>query len=68
MFVARKSDDGCRWFEGGPSFPGNTNNFGGSSTTEFGPLLNLVYPGVGGIITRFNDFRNILPNNPCTAS
>jgi hypothetical protein len=68
MFVARKSDDGCRWFEGGPNFPGNTNNFGGSSTTEFGPLLQLVYPGVGGIITRYNNFRNILSNNPCTAN
>jgi hypothetical protein len=65
MFVARQTDAGCRWFEGGPSFPGKTQNFGGSSTTEFGPLLRLDYPTPTGNGSRFNDFRNVLSSNPC---
>jgi hypothetical protein len=65
MFVARQQDGGCRWLEGGPNFPGNTNNFGGSSTSEFGPLLTSVYPGPTGAFNRFNNFRNIVSSNPC---
>jgi hypothetical protein len=65
MFVARQTDSGCRWYEGGPNFPGKTQNFGGSSTTEFGPLLRLDYPGPTGNASRFNDFRNVLSSNPC---
>ena len=42
-FVARKQDGGCRWLEGGPNFPGNTNNFGGE-VAQYGALLKLVYP------------------------
>jgi hypothetical protein len=56
---------GCTWQLGGPSLPGTTNTFGGSSTTEFGPLLQLVYPKPGGAFARFNNFRNTLTNNPC---
>jgi hypothetical protein len=65
MFVAKQTDAGCRWFEGGPNFPGSTQNFGGSSTTEFGPLLRLDYPSPAGNLPRFNDFRNVLSSNPC---
>ena len=33
---------------GGAAFiPGTINNFGGSSTTEYGPLLQTVYPAAG---------------------
>jgi hypothetical protein len=61
------SDPGCVWTEGGPSYPGTTNNFGGSSTTEFGTtLLKLYYPGPGFTPTsRLNDYRNVLGSNPC---
>jgi len=62
MFVARQTTAGCRWYEGGPNFPGDTQNFGGSSTTEFGPLVRFDYPSPAGNLSRFNDFRNILPN------
>src|SRR5207302_147143 len=58
----------CIWQEGGPSIPGTTNTFGGSSVTEFGTtLLQLFYPSVGGVTRIYEDFRNILPNNPCPA-
>jgi hypothetical protein len=56
----------CRWQEGGPFIPGTTNDFGGSSATEFGPLLASAYPAANGQPTfRFNNFRNILSSNPC---
>ena len=62
LFVARQTEVGCRWYEGGPNFPGSTQNFGGSSTTEFGPLVRFDYPSPIGNASRFNDFRNVLPN------
>jgi hypothetical protein len=58
----------CLWQEGGPFIPGTTNNFGGSSAAEFGPLLSLAYPAANAMPTfRFNNFRNVLGSNPCTA-
>ena len=56
---------GCTWQFGGASLPFTTNTFGGTSTTEFGPLLQLTYPQPGGTFQRFNDFRNVLGSNPC---
>ena len=58
----------CVHLAGGrPEIPGTDKKFGGSSTKEFGGLLSNVYPGVGNQ-PRFliNDFRQVLPNNPCT--
>jgi len=52
--------------EGGRFIPGTVNNFGGSSTAEFGPLLRTLYPEAGfttaTLINNFNsgDMR-ILP-------
>jgi hypothetical protein len=58
----------CQWQLGGPFIPGTTNNFGGSSAAEFGPLLSLAYPAANGMPTvRFNNFRNVLTSNPCPA-
>jgi hypothetical protein len=58
----------CYWQLGGDNIPGTTNHFGGSSTAEFGPLLPLAYPGgTTGPSFRYNNFRNILPSNPCPA-
>jgi hypothetical protein len=60
--------EACRWALG--SFiPGFTkSDFGGN--VQYGPLLPLDYlqfGGHGAIITLINDFRQILPNNPCRA-
>jgi hypothetical protein len=56
----------CIWQEGGKFLPNTTNDFGGSSTTEFGPLLKTVYPTTGFktevLIDNFNS--GDMPN-PC---
>jgi hypothetical protein len=58
----------CVWQLGGANIKGTTNTFGGSSTTEFGPLLASAYPAPGFIPTfRYNNFRNVLTSNPCPA-
>jgi len=62
-----EGEENCWWQLGGAHIPGTYNTFGGSSTTEFGPLLQLLYPVVGGPNFRFNDFRNVLDSNPCQA-
>ena len=62
----------CVWQLGGPFIKGTTNNFGGSSAAEFGPLLPLAYPAATPVGSpqpsfRFNNFRNVLSSNPCPA-
>lgn len=60
----------CLWQFGGPRIPGTTNNFGGSSKTEFSTtLLRLFSPTVtkkGKPVAQYLylDFRNII-SNPC---
>jgi hypothetical protein len=64
--TASNEGENCVWQLGGAHIPGTTNIFGGSSTTEFGPLLALAYPAAGGVPTfRYNDFRRVLNSNPC---
>jgi hypothetical protein len=61
--------NGCVWQLGGPSYPGTTEAFGGTSTAEYGPLLSSTYPGPGLTPTNhYNNFRRILDRNPCPAS
>jgi hypothetical protein len=62
---ARANSRSCLWQEGGTHIPGTKNTFGGTSTTEFGGLLQLTYPGPGfQPIFRYNDYRRVL-DNPC---
>jgi hypothetical protein len=65
LFTTGTLGGSCVWQFGGPSIPGTTNTFGGNSTAEFGPLLQLFYPIPGGVVYRYNDFRNTLSTNPC---
>jgi hypothetical protein len=57
---------GCTWQEGGNFIPGTIRHFGGSSTTEFGPLLATVYPEPG-FTTKLliNNFNSGDMRNPC---
>jgi hypothetical protein len=61
----------CYWQLGGAGIPGTTREFGGSSTTEYGTRpLALPYPVVNSsgqptVQFKYEDFRNILPYNPC---
>jgi hypothetical protein len=58
----------CTWQEGGPFIPGTENNFGGSSTAEFGPLLHTLYPEPGfTTATLIRDFNSGDMRNPCRA-
>jgi hypothetical protein len=58
----------CTWQEGGPFIPGTVNNFGGSSTAEFGPLLHTLYPEPGfTTATLSRDFNSGNMRNPCRA-
>ena len=64
-----QNEQGCVWHLGGAFIPGTTNTFGGNSKAEYGPLLPLAYPAVGGIPTfRYNDFRRVLNSNPCPSN
>ena len=59
----------CWWQLGGPLIPGTTNNFGGSSATEYSTLLGSVHQAgtshQPGSRILFLNYRQILPNNPC---
>jgi hypothetical protein len=56
----------CGWQEGGGHIPGTTNNFGGNSVTEYGPILSLTYIKLTSSVQKFEDFRQILADNPCS--
>ncbi len=65
-------DGGCSWQLGGPNIPGTENNFGGTATTEYGGELFVFFPGAadanhpnGTTISEVDDFRRIIPHNPC---
>ena len=71
FFSTRGEEEGCTWQLGGANIPGTKNTFGGSSTAEFGPLLQLAYPAAtppGSVTVRYNNFRQILSTNPCPSS
>lgn len=61
-------DDQCQWQLGGNQLPFTAQKFGGTSTSEYGPLLKLAYAGANGQPSfRFNNFRRVLDENPCDA-
>jgi hypothetical protein len=69
IYTTTSVDGACVWQEGGGSIPGTIDNFGGTSTAEYGGLQLLNYPAAGYTITqRYNNFNNTLSNNPCLAS
>jgi hypothetical protein len=70
LYSTRGGGD-CTWQLGGANIPGTDNTFGGSSTREFGALLELSYPAAtppGSVTVRFNNFRQVLAENPCPSS
>jgi hypothetical protein len=59
----------CTWQEGGNYIPGTVNNFGGSSTAEYGPLLSEIFPVAGfTTVTRYENFNSGDMPNPCPMS
>jgi hypothetical protein len=72
LFSAAKHGGECTWQLGGPDIPGTTNNFGGTSTTEFGPISGIAFaePATpaqpnGSSVFIFGNYRRILDVNPC---
>jgi hypothetical protein len=66
FFSIAQGPSGCTWHEGGDHIPGTTNDFGGSSTSEFGPLLDVLYPNTNGKpIMNYTDFNSGGLSNPC---
>jgi hypothetical protein len=62
------SNGACFWREGGRFMPHTVNDFGGSSTTEFGQLLFTVFPNSNGKpVVATNNFNSGPMNNPCLA-
>jgi hypothetical protein len=57
----------CMWAEGGANQNQTINNFGGTSTQEYGPPLGFYYQLNGsptGVRFRYENYRNIVAN-PC---
>jgi hypothetical protein len=68
FFSTAAQHGGCVWQEGGRFLPNTINDFGGSSTTAFGPLLKTVYPTSGfKIETLIDNFNSGDMPNPCPA-
>ncbi len=65
IFTTRNVVGQCIWQLGGANIPGTDQTFGGTATAEYGSLLRLTYPGTNGTVRAFNDYRQILDNNPC---
>jgi hypothetical protein len=65
IYTTRGTGTGCQWQLGGTNIPGTTNTFGGTSTAEYGPLLQLFFPEVGGVLFKYDDNRQVLSSNPC---
>lgn len=62
FFSIRNVSGTCAW-QFGNRIPGTTNDFRQSS--EYGTLSQSTFTTPGGPITRYENFRQILPNNPC---
>jgi hypothetical protein len=66
FFSTRIDRGSCAWQEGGPFIPGTMNDFGGSSATEFGPLLFTLFPGAGFMPrVAADNFNSGNMPNPC---
>ena len=66
LYTTGTQHGGCVWQQGGTHIPGTTNTFGGSSTTEYGPLLLTAYPEPGPTIVRlYDNFNSGDMRNPC---
>jgi hypothetical protein len=55
----------CVWQLGGTHIPGTNNTFGGNSTAEYGSIIALTYQNRMSSERAFEDYRQILKNNPC---
>jgi len=65
FFSISNGSQGCVWRLGNHQ-PASANDF--HQNQQYGTLLNITYTNVGGgPTTRYNDFRQVFPSNPCPA-
>jgi hypothetical protein len=70
FFSTTVANGTCTWQEGGPFLPNTVNDYGGSASAEYGPLLLTTYPVPGPttvqLFTNFNsgDLPNGCPAGP----
>jgi hypothetical protein len=65
FFSTAERQGSCMW-QFGNHIPGSRNDF--NQYNQYGQLLVVTYTGVGGApVTHFEDFRQILSQNPCKA-
>jgi hypothetical protein len=63
--IGTTSGRSCLW-QIGNHIAGSKSDFG--QNQQYGSLLNLTYTGPAGMpTTRYNDFRQVFPSNPCPA-
>jgi hypothetical protein len=68
IYSTRQDHDKCVWQEGGKFLPGTTNDFGGNSKTEYGPILANFYAAANFKPQYiYENFHRTLPYNPCPA-
>ena len=66
FYTITRTSHGCVW-QFGNDIPGQITDF--SQNAQYGVLLQQSYTQQGGSTANFyNDFRNILSNNPCPQS
>jgi len=66
LYTWARTERGCMFQQGGPNLPRTIETFGGTSTTEYGDLLRVDYPGPGfQPIFRINDFHRDIGRNRC---
>src|SRR6185437_7611038 len=65
IYSIQEFGDGCRWNLGGPFIPGTISSFGGTSIKEYGALFASVFPTPTGTTRIIENYRRILPFNPC---
>jgi hypothetical protein len=65
LYTTRGGQGSCTWQFGGATIPGTKQTFGGSSTAEYGPLLEEGFPTPTGITLLYFEFRQVLSSNPC---
>ena len=69
IYSIQNREGQCWWQFGGPDIPGTTDNFGGSSATEYETLLGSVY--ISGTSSNpgsrilFENYHRVLPDDPC---
>jgi hypothetical protein len=65
FYTTRGGEGSCTWQFGGANIPGTKQTFGGSSSAEYGPLLEQGVPTPTGITLLYLQFRQVLSSNPC---